>query len=322
MKILIDGLEEWMKWEHTGEHCLDSFEFKDGYQKKGKDSLGFLGEAPKGLYVNPQNDEEFLFKWPKVKKDNFTHGLRETITELIMNKLVEQIAPTAPSSIGLLDKRPVFVTKNFVDNKNQTLYHGMEIFRDFFNNMNEMDKIGQNRKLQRKFYTLKMVHDVLLSRFSSTHILDNLHLMLLADAWVGNQDRHHENWGVLEEKNGIKNTISFAPIFDTSRGLFWNHTLLNLHLNFGEEKKEGQIAKYIRNSRPMISLDKKEDADHFDLASAIQSESPDIFKRFLDSLAKVDIPLTLSPFRGILHKMRIDLIIEILEKRRKTLESL
>ena len=263
-----------------------------------------------------------ILSWLSFKKDKFTHGFRETVTELIMNTLVEQIAPTAPSSIGFLDKKPIFVTRNFIDNKKQNLYHGMEIFRDFFKNMSEMDKIGQSRKLQKKFYTLEMVHDVLASRFPSTHILDDLHLMLLTDAWVGNQDRHHENWGVLEEKNSIKNTISFAPVFDTSRGLFWNYTLLNLHLNFGEEKRETQIDKYIRNSRPMISLDKKEDADHFDLASAIHSESPDVFKRFLDSLAKVDIPLTLSPFRGILHEMRIDLIIELLEKRRKILESL
>lgn len=49
---------------------------------------------------------------------------------------------------------------------------------------------------------------------------------VLLDAWTANQDRHHENWGVLWDRK----TISLAPTFDHGAGLARNLT--------DEERKE------------------------------------------------------------------------------------
>lgn len=39
---------------------------------------------------------------------------------------------------------------------------------------------------------------------------------LMLDAWIGNTDRHHENWGVIRSKDGV---VSLAPTFDHASSL-------------------------------------------------------------------------------------------------------
>lgn len=44
---------------------------------------------------------------------------------------------------------------------------------------------------------------------------------LMLDAWVANQDRHHENWGFIVSPD---RTIHLAPTFDHASSLGWNET--------------------------------------------------------------------------------------------------
>lgn len=44
---------------------------------------------------------------------------------------------------------------------------------------------------------------------------------LMLDAWVANQDRHHENWGFIVTSEGA---IHLAPTFDHASSLGWNET--------------------------------------------------------------------------------------------------
>jgi hypothetical protein len=44
---------------------------------------------------------------------------------------------------------------------------------------------------------------------------------LMLDAWVANQDRHHENWGFIVSP---ERTIHLAPTFDHASSLGWNET--------------------------------------------------------------------------------------------------
>lgn len=44
---------------------------------------------------------------------------------------------------------------------------------------------------------------------------------LMLDAWVGSQDRHHENWGFIVSP---VSTIHLAPTFDHASSLGWNET--------------------------------------------------------------------------------------------------
>jgi hypothetical protein len=44
---------------------------------------------------------------------------------------------------------------------------------------------------------------------------------LMLDAWIANQDRHHENWGFIVSP---QRTIHLAPTFDHASSLGWNET--------------------------------------------------------------------------------------------------
>ena len=322
IKKLIENLKEWTRFEHTGEHFLESLESKDHYKGK-RDGKGILGEAPKGIYTNSKG-QRYLIKWSKVKEDGFHHGFREIVTEFIMNKMAEKITLTNASSLGKIEKNPVFVTESFIDGKKNCLVHGVEIFRKLHGDDREIDAVQKSRKLQKKFYTLENIGKILKTYYRESHfqMLKAFYKMILVDAWLGNQDRHSENWGVIERKNGKRENAVLAPLFDTSRGLFWNHTLINLHINFQREQREKQLLKYIKNSQPLISLKDKKDADHFDLAAFIRDKDPKTFEDVLNSLQKVDIPQEMNNFKNMMHKKRLDLIRDLLEKRRERLKAL
>jgi len=42
---------------------------------------------------------------------------------------------------------------------------------------------------------------------------------LVLDAWIGNTDRHHENWGALRQRNQASQTLTLAPTFDHASSL-------------------------------------------------------------------------------------------------------
>jgi hypothetical protein len=42
---------------------------------------------------------------------------------------------------------------------------------------------------------------------------------LLLDAWIGNTDRHHENWGVLRQRSQLTQTLTLAPTYDHASSL-------------------------------------------------------------------------------------------------------
>ena len=60
-KKIIDDLNEWMHFEHTGKHRLDSLESIDHY-KGEKGATSILGDAPKGIYTNADNGKTYLIK--------------------------------------------------------------------------------------------------------------------------------------------------------------------------------------------------------------------------------------------------------------------
>lgn len=317
LKNLINRTERWMFYEHFGSHKIKSLKAKDHY-KEEKRSLS--GEAPKKVFINPRDNSAFLFKWPKMKEDRFNHGFRETVTELIMNKMAKKIIPTAEATMGRFKNEPVFITKIFIDTqKKQRLVHGVEIFQKLYED--DLKDIQQDRKAQRSFYTMEHISEALQVFCKNDDIykqvLNQFHLMILTDSWLGNQDRHAENWGLIEQMREDKYKVTgFTPLFDTARGLFWNHTLLGLYLKFKDENRKKELTKYIEKAEPLISLEDNKNPNHFDLANYIMRENPVIFNKFIDSLLKINISFEISKFRGILHGKRLNLIVDLLKKRR------
>lgn len=72
---------------------------------------------------------------------------------------------------------------------------------------------------------------------------------LLFDAWVANQDRHDENWGVLWYKGGH---FSLAPTFDHASSLGYNLSQDERVQRLKSHDKGFQIPSFVRKARSAI----------------------------------------------------------------------
>jgi hypothetical protein len=86
---------------------------------------------------------------------------------------------------------------------------------------------------------------------------------LLLDALIGNQDRHHQNWGLLKVPGG---GLTLAPTFDHASSLGRNETDAKRGERLTTRDKGNNVASYVRratsglyetktSTRPMMTFD-------------------------------------------------------------------
>jgi hypothetical protein len=80
---------------------------------------------------------------------------------------------------------------------------------------------------------------------------------------VGANDRHAENWGVVEDVRHSR-LLSFAPIYDTARGLLLRLSDVDLSQWYtGDTERE--IARYAGRSVSLIGTGDHERPNHFEV---------------------------------------------------------
>ncbi len=319
---LIKNSRQWLDREHFGTHYIKKLPKKDHYACHKAYSTSMLGEAPKTVVRAPNTGELYLFKEPKRHHEIVSHGFRETVTELILSNLASMVTVAASCSICSYKGKVVLSSKIFTTPSDR-LVHGVEIFKKLYDD-GGIEEIQEDREKQRTFYTLQHIEEAL-GEFLPTlgqAILNDLHMMVLADAWVGNQDRHAENWGLLERRSSASAPpeYSFAPVFDTARGLFWNTNLVGLKDLYTGRDGEKNIEKYIDSCLPLIGLNQSIRPNHFDVARSIfLGKGRTLFMKFLNAIRSIDLDLQLDQYRGMIAPLRLHLIRRVLEKRREKL---
>ncbi len=68
---------------------------------------------------------------------------------------------------------------------------------------------------------------------------------LLLDAWIANQDRHHENWGALS----LNDTLCLAPTFDHGASLARNLTDQERQERLTTRDANRRVAAFVRKAR-------------------------------------------------------------------------
>jgi len=68
-------------------------------------------------------------------------------------------------------------------------------------------------------HTLANIHDALLAITESEQETARIFDLLLFDCWIGNTDRHHENWGLIVREGAPERVYSLAPAFDHGTAL-------------------------------------------------------------------------------------------------------
>lgn len=159
-----------------------------------------------------------------------------------------------------------FLSKYFLK-KGQILTHGAEIYSGYLGEkdadfIEEIETVNLTRDWLTFQFTLEAIESTFKSKAGP--IIEDFIRMQVFDAFVGNNDRHFYNWGVIEDVR-YKNDPFFSPIYDSARGLFWNE---------GEDKigrktdqsglpDDAWIKSYSKKSMPKIGWEKKKNVTHF-----------------------------------------------------------
>lgn len=113
---------------------------------------------------------------------------------------------------------------------------------------------------------------------------------IMIDAWIANQDRHHENWGVLRTEKGLK----LAPTFDHGASLARNLTDKERYDRLTTRDARRQIPSFARRARSAFYRDTEETLpmSTFEAWAAFSEKSPvasGIWMECLRSISGEDI---------------------------------
>ncbi len=109
---------------------------------------------------------------------------------------------------------------------------------------------------------------------------------LVLDALIGNTDRHHENWGILRKRVGIRWRGFIAPSFDHASSL--GRELRDQDRD--RRLKEGRVGYYVQRGRGAVywSEDERHGPSPLELVRQASRTHPDLFRPALEKLARLD----------------------------------
>ncbi|MEA5618853.1 HipA-like protein [Cronbergia sp. UHCC 0137] len=131
---------------------------------------------------------------------------------------------------------------------------------------------------------------------------------LLLDAWVGNGDRHHENWGLVRKKSASEETVHLAPTYDHASCL--GRELLD------EKRQKRSIEAYAKKCSSAFygNVENTKPLKIFDVFHQVALRYPQAAIYWLECLEHISSANTLDIFSRI-HKERISTIaIEFAQK--------
>ncbi len=188
---------------------------------------------------------------------------------------------------------------------NEELLHGNELAAIWMNvQQRELESVFHGtRSEEQSLYNVDVIVE-LLRNIDPHHdpepLIDSFARMMAFDALVGANDRHAKNWGVIRN-TVIDQPVRFAPVYDTAKGLFWDHWEDRL------VQEEGRVNEYVRRyaarSTPLIGLPKQAGGtriNHFDVITFMVQERPELFG---------------SGIRQVVHAYRPDDVARLLRRR-------
>ena len=316
--------QKWFYNEFSGEHLRKKIKNLDYLKLRKKETRSLLGEATKFILISKQRDKKFLVKYSKDCGERNDHGAKEIITEKIMTDIANYFMNSATCSLCLYKNRLALRSTIFTYFGKNSKYsyraiHGKEIFK--YSSIKSPPNKGKDQK---EFYALEEIERSIneypkqyktLETEVAKKLILQFHLMLLVDAFLGNQDRHHENWCFILKgtKDQKIEQIYFSPLFDTGRGLFWN---INLYELIHEYSRADKMENYVQGSSPLFHLKDKININHFDVIKYIKKRDPALFQGFRSKLRRLNLDDFFGSYNQLISPIRIVRMKKLLKIRR------
>jgi len=145
---------------------------------------------------------------------------------------------------------------------------------------------------------------------------------ILLDAWIANQDRHHQNWGVVITKN---KTVHLTPTYDHASSLGRNESDKKRIIRLTSQDKNRGMQGYIERAQSAFYF-KESRLSTFDAFSIASRVEPTAAKSWLERLERISIKDIKLVFENIptrlISDIAIDFAIKMIELNRERLLQL
>ena len=250
----------------------------------------------------------------------------ESIIEYMINR-IGQVLGLNMNEIKLIkaNRQIRFLSKYFL-NENEKLIHGAEICGEHLGDMLLAEEIANHKPTSRELFTFEFIKDSIRSVFPQCfeNLLVELVRMITFDALAGNNDRHFYNWGVIDTKKKTSKLPTFAPVYDSARGLMWNYSDENIKKIYKQGCKK--IVTYVEEACPRISIEENKQANHFQLIDLVKNYNTE-YGIIVSGLASVEneekvLKMLELEFYPFFIRERSELITAILRKRFKKIRGI
>ena len=240
-----------------------------------------LGSKPKFWFKH--HGENWLFK-----------EARENTGEDWAEKVASEIARllglrTHHTELAMWEGKRGCAVKSFLPSDQSGLVHGNELLGGLITGYDKEKERGQSD------HTFENIVTVIEKLFPAGKIRREMAFRMVGylvfDAFVGNTDRHHQNWGVLVERRnqpGSKGTflLQLAPTFDhaSSLGRELTDEARERYLN------DGTVERYIRRGRGGIfeHAQAKHGMSPIALATMLAQRYPEFFRPWQTRVANLE----------------------------------
>jgi len=267
---------------------------------------------------------------PYIAKTGSKWYPHESVIEYLINRIGQNLGLQMNSvKLFWINSQIRFLSRFFLL-EDEELIHGAEICGDYLQDHKLAKEIADDRKTARELFTFEFIEEAIKSVFptQSEFLLEGLVQILTFDAIVGNNDRHFYNWAVIRTVKKTAHKPVLAPVYDSSRGLFWNFSEQNIkkhHKNLNNPSFN-KLRNYIEGAGPRICIEGDDALNHFELMSYLISYKKAYAKRIesLSSLAcqKKVHKLLDAEFRDLFSIERFELIKWVLDSRFKRIRQI
>jgi hypothetical protein len=239
------------------------------------------GTREKHWLVKPKTDDLYLFKLPK-------QGTGEIWAEKIASEVGKLLGlEMMDVSLVRYKSREGLLLKNFVKYGEEELFDGGDLLKIIVDDFdpNSLDD-----------YSL----DNIISSLTSYDLEHEIVKIIVFDAFIANQDRHCENWGVIQDAN----TIRFAPIFDNGASLGFNSAEERIKLML---KDDMMFKSFTNRANSLIKIGEREKTKVKLLITHLYTKHPDVVS---EEIARLD-HLQIEDLRHILNTIPLEVMSEV-----------
>lgn len=219
------------------------------------DGMGVRGATEKDVLRCPDTGRVYIAKLGG--RNNDLEVMTEYAIYLVGRSLGVRVAD---ARIARYRGQLRFLSHYFLDTEgSEELVHGMQLFQQLYDDATVLGVLRDELREQALF-SVQAVKDAFGAHYYhygadvEDRLFSGFVAMLTHDAVIGVQDRHHENWGVVVRRERGGPAPTFAPLYDSARGLFCNDVDSSLVKRYAGREGTQRLDGYIGRARPLVGF--------------------------------------------------------------------